>query len=294
MVNSPLSPDQIEEYRRDGITLLPSLLDASTLGRLHEAIDSIVAGAIENGDTSILELEPEAVDGKAVARRIYDPCERHQVFRELCSDTRILDAVECLIGPDIGLHHSKLNMKPSRVGSAVEWHQDLAYFPHTNDDLVTALVYLDDASIENGCLQVIPALHHAYLDHHDETGRFSGLITDEAFTSQATPARPLPAPAGSVILMHCLLPHSSLPNRSRDGRRTLIFEYRACDALPILYSPRAANTEGKARLLRGRLARFARLAGPPPLLPRLDDNKSLYQLQEETLARQDVENPPGA
>ena len=293
MVNSPLSPDQIEEYRRDGVTLLPSLLDASTLGRLHETIDSIVAGAVESGDTSILELEPEEVDGKAVARRIYDPCERHQVFRELCGDTRILDAVECLIGPDISLHHSKLNMKPSRVGSAVEWHQDLAYFPHTNDDLVTALVYLDDASIENGCLQVIPALHHAYLDHHDETGRFSGLITDEAFTSQATPARPLPAPAGSVILMHCLLPHSSLPTRSRDGRRTLIFEYRACDALPILYSPRAANTEGKARLLRGRQARFARLAGPPPLLPRLDDNKSLYQLQEETLARQDVENPPG-
>ena len=64
--------------------------------------------------------------------------------------------------------------------------------------------------------------------------------------------------------------------------------------MPILYSPRAAVTEEKARLLRGRPARFARLAGPPPLLPRLDDDKSLYQLQEETLARQDIENPPDA
>ena len=52
MAESPLSPDQIEEYRRDGVTLLPSLLDASTLGRLHETIDSIVAGAVESGDTS--------------------------------------------------------------------------------------------------------------------------------------------------------------------------------------------------------------------------------------------------
>ena len=284
MVNSPLSPDQIEEYRRDGVTLLPSLLDATTLGQLHEAIDSIVAGAIENDDTSILELEPEEVDGKAVARRIYDPCERHQVFRELCSDTRILDAVECLIGPDIGLHHSKLNMKPAQVGSAVQWHQDLAYFPHTNDSLVTALIYLDDASLENGCLQVVPGLHHSYLDHHDEAGRFSGLITDSAFEGTDSLARALPGSAGSVILMHCLLPHSSLPNHSSSARRTLIFEYRASDALPILYSARAAGTEEKARQLRGSPAQFARLGGPPPRIPHLDNNKSLYQLQEETRA----------
>lgn len=294
MVNSPLSPEQLEEYRRDGVILLPSLLDKSTLTRLHETIDSLIADAFDRDDTSILELEPEAVDGEAVVRRIHDPCERHQVFRELCEDPRILDAIESLIGPDIGLHHSKLNMKPSRVGSAVEWHQDLAYFPHTNDDLVTALVYLDDASLENGCLQVAPGLHHSYLDHHDEADRFSGLITDEAFTGQAIPARPLPAPAGSVILMHCLLPHSSLPNRSSESRRTLIYEYRACDSLPILYSSRAENTEKKARLLRGKPARFARLAGPPPRLPQLEGDKSLYQLQEETLARKESEPPPGA
>ena len=94
--------------------------------------------------------------------------------------------------------------------------------------------------------------------------------------------RALPGPAGSVILMHCLLPHSSLPNHSSSARRTLIFEYRASDALPILYSARAADTEEKARQLKGSPASFARLAGPPPRIPHLDNNKSLYQLQEET------------
>ena len=87
--------------------------------------------------------------------------------------------------------------------------------------------------------------------------------------------------------MHCLLPHSSLPNRSSSARRTLIFEYRASDALPILYSARAAGTEEKARQLRGSPAQFARLGGPPPRIPHLENNKSLYQLQEETQAGQE-------
>ena len=56
-------------------------------------------------------------------------------------------------------------MKPSRVGSAVEWHQDLAYFPHTNPDLVNTLIYLDDATEENGCLQVLPRQHDRFFDH---------------------------------------------------------------------------------------------------------------------------------
>lgn len=284
MVNFHLSPEQIDEYREDGVVLLPSLLDQRNVKSLHETIDALVEDALERGDDTILELEPGPQNGKAVPRRIYDPVERHQAFLDLCTDSRILDAVESLLGPDIGLHHSKLNMKPARVGSAVHWHQDLAYFPHTNDDLVTALVYLDDASLENGCLQVVPGLHHSYLDHHDETGRFSGLITDTAFENKTSLARALPAPAGSVILMHCLLPHSSLPNHSSSARRTLIFEYRASDALPILYSSRAAGTEEKARQLKGKPARFARLAGPPPWIPRLDNDKSLYELQDETQA----------
>ena len=67
-------------------------------------------------------------------------------------DDRILNRIKLLIGPNIAFQHSKLNMKPAKVGSIVEWHQDLAYFPHTNTNLVTTLIYLDDAPKENGCL----------------------------------------------------------------------------------------------------------------------------------------------
>jgi hypothetical protein len=79
--------------------------------------------------------------------------------------------------------------------------------------------------------------------------------------------------------MHCLTPHSSLPNRSEHPRRTLIFEYRAADAMPIYYGEMAVIAERDARPIRGKPAQFARLGGPPPLIPRADNWTSLYDLQ---------------
>jgi hypothetical protein len=198
----------------------------------------------------------------------------------------MLDRIESLIGPDLNLQHSKLNMKPAKVGSVVEWHQDLAYFPHTNDDLVTTLLYLDDATEENGCLQVLPRHHTHFFDHSTPDGEFAGMITEELSDGRFGKPVPLPAPAGSAIFMHCVLPHSSLPNRSSRHRRTLIYEYRAADALPVYFGKMTALNEAVDRPLRGRPARFARFGGLRPLLPHVSGTiKSLYQLQEETKAR---------
>ena len=152
-------------------------------------------------------------------------------------------------------------MKPAKVGSVVEWHQDLAYFPHTNVDLVSTLIYLDEATEENGCLQVLPRHHHHFFEHSDAEGRFVGMISEDLSNSRFGRPIPLTAPAGSVIFMHCLTPHSSLPNRSPHPRRTLIFEYRAADAFPIWYGPMTAKGEAIHRPIRGRTARFADVMG---------------------------------
>ena len=67
---------------------------------------------------------------------------------------RILDVVECLLGPNLRFHNNKLNMKNPSHGAAVEWHQDWAFYPHTNDDLLEVGIALDDMTEENdrvGC-----------------------------------------------------------------------------------------------------------------------------------------------
>lgn len=257
-----------------------SVCSAPMILSVDATIRQMTDEALLGGDFSkVLELEPEPVDGRRVPRRIFNPYDQHETFRSLAHDPRLLDKIESLIAGDFNLQHSKLNMKPAKVGSPVEWHQDMAYFPHTNDDLVTTLIYLDDATEENGCLQVLPRHHSHYFDHAGPDGRFAGMITED-LSSFGNPTS-LPAPAGSVILMHCITPHSSLPNRSTRPRRTLIYEYRANDAFPIYYGEMTNLAEAKFRLIRGKPARFARFGGPRPPIPNVAKYSSLYELQSK-------------
>ena len=283
MKKHPLTDKQIEQYKIEGYLVVERVFGPDDLAVVDETIRELTDRAVAGEDMSqVLELEPEPVDGQRVPRRIFNPYDQHEAFRGLATDPRVLDRIESLIGGDFNLQHSKLNMKPAKVGSVVDWHQDLAYFPHTNDDLVTTLVYLDDANEENGCLQVLPRHHHHYFDHTGPDGKFAGMISEDLDGERFGRAQPLPAPAGSVIFMHCILPHSSLPNRSTRARRTLIFEYRAADAFPIYYSEMTAVAEAKLRPIRGKQARFARFGGPPPLIPNVGRYQSLYELQAQS------------
>ncbi len=280
-----LTEDQVQHYKTEGYLVVPSVFTRTELDALDQTIRELTRDAIESGHLDkVMELEPEPLDGEQVPRRIYNPYEQHEAFRNLATDDRILDRIACLIGPDIGLHHSKLNMKPAKVGSVVEWHQDLAYFPHTNDDLVTTLIYLDDATEENGCLQVLPRNQNRFFEHHLPDGTFAGKVTETIDDGQYGEPVSLPATAGSVIFMHCIMPHSSLPNRSDTPRRTLIFEYRAGDAFPIYFGSYIDQLEALTHQLRGEPARFARFGGPNPMIPGIPGDaqiKSLYTLQEE-------------
>jgi len=281
-----LTPAEVDHFRSEGYIVLERFFGRELLEPAERTIGELAARAEAGTNmTAVLELEPETVAGQAVPRRIFNPFHQHHAFRALAADSRLLDAIAELVGPDINLHHSKLNMKPPRVGSPVAWHQDLAYFPHTNDDLVTALVYLDDATEENGCLQVLPRCHDRFFDHFLPEGTFAGMITEQIADGRCGHPKSLAAPAGSVILMHCVLPHSSLPNLSDRPRRTLIYEYRAADAYPIYYSERVAATEKNSVVLRGERARRARFGGPPPVIPDMSHLKSLYEMQRESKER---------
>jgi ectoine hydroxylase-related dioxygenase (phytanoyl-CoA dioxygenase family) len=280
----PLTDEQIEQYHNEGFVVIESLFDADALARVDATIRQMTEQALAGGDYSkLLELEPEPVDGRRVPRRIFNPYDQHETFRVLAHDPRLLDRIESLLGGHFNLQHSKLNMKPAKVGSPVEWHQDMAYFPHTNDDLVTTLVYLDDATEENGCLQVLPRHHTHYFNHAGADGRFAGMITEDL--GEFGKPRSLPAPAGSAIFMHCIAPHSSLPNRSSRPRRTLIYEYRANDSFPIYYGEMTQLAEAKFRLMRGKPARFARFGGPRPMIPNVGKYTSLYELQSQAKAQ---------
>lgn len=276
-----LTQSQVLQYHDSGHVVVEGLFTADDLSTVEAAISELTERALHSGGIEgVLELEPESVDGQRVPRRIINPFHQHSAFEAVARDTRVLDCVQQLIGGDILVELSKLNMKPAKVGSTVDWHQDQSYYPHTNDDLVTTLIYLDDANETNGCLQVLPGRHReGFFDHNDRDGFFAGMITED-INRLGTPL-PLPAPAGSVIFMHCMTPHGSLPNQSEHPRRTLIYGYRAGDAFPIEF-PSSVGAQGAPAptLVRGTLPQFARFGSVPPFIPRNHGTvTSLYDLQ---------------
>ena len=273
--------EQVAQFSEEGFVLYPHFLSDGDLGRFHSSIQEVTAGStLAEHDEMRMEMEPQQEPGGELVRRLYEPCTHYEAFRAFSESDSLLSCVEQLFGPDLFFHYSKINMKPPGIGSPVEWHQDLSYYPLTNRDSVSVLFYLDDTTIENGCLQVIPRKHTAPLLDHSTQGFFRGKVTTKVDESQAVP---LEGAAGTAIFMNAMTPHSSITNTSKQPRRTLILSYRAADAFPVYTGEMTHLTEQHSRLVRGGLAAKARFSMNEFPVPLYESRiASLYDLQERS------------
>jgi len=149
-----------------------------------------------------------------------------------------------LIGPDIKFHHSKINCKLPGGHTEVKWHQDFPFTPHTNDDLVTALLMVDEVTEENGPLQVIPGSHQGKLHGLWHGGVFTGAVSEGVTRDCVSKSVSCTGPAGAVCLMHTRLLHGSRANLSQRPRTLFICVYSADDALPCAENPMPSKHEG--------------------------------------------------
>ncbi|MFN7996661.1 MAG: phytanoyl-CoA dioxygenase family protein [Bryobacteraceae bacterium] len=274
-----LTPELVEQFRREGHCAVPEFLCPSETATLLAGIEHISASAtVACHDAERLEMEPnQGPDGTRV-RRIYEPCTYYSDFRALSENVRLLNCLARLLGENLLFHYSKINMKPPAIGSVVEWHQDLAYYPMTNPDSLAVLFYLDDSDRANGCLQVLPGIHRNGILNHSWKGVFRGQITETVDTSRAVS---IEGKAGTAIFLHGMTPHASAPNTSPRSRRTLILGYRAADTYPIYFGEATLHAEKFVRLVRGHRSPVARFGPAEMPVPHFQDvPKSLYQLQQ--------------
>ena len=216
-VAASLTADQIAAYHRDGFLVIDNVFSAAEVEALKEAS---AASAIVD--------EQRARGADSHTLHLLGLTGKHPAFLALARDPRLVAKLTPLIGPDIQLHHSKLATKPTRVGvGAYPWHQDFAYFPHSNTDLATIMVMLDDCDEDNGCMRMIPGSHREGLRDHRINGYFSGGLTKNLAYDVGTPVTPR---AGGISIHHCLTLHGSGPNASGRPRRGVTFQYRADDA----------------------------------------------------------------
>ena len=281
---SLLSKAEIDCYAENGYLSVSSVLTGSELKELQRVTDEFIDKSREIKESDdVFDLEPSHNFASPRLRRLKSPSKAHPVFRKTMSHTRILDIVSQLIGPDIYTNGDKMNMKLPQVGSPVEWHQDWAFYPHTNDDLLAVGVCLDDSNQENGCLMVVPGSHRGpTLDHHQD-GHFVGAVTDRNFDPAA--AVPIELEAGDISIHHVRALHGSLPNKSDKARRLFLIQYAALDAWPLqppLYM--GANFhEFDNYVLRGTPNFQPRMADVPVRLPLPPAKRrgSIYETQLE-------------
>jgi phytanoyl-CoA hydroxylase len=227
-----LSQDQIDSYRKNGYIGVEGVLNDQEISTLRETTDHFVEQSREVTEhTDVFDLEPSHTKDAPKLRRLKSPILHHDVYRNALRHPGILGIVSQLIGYGLRCNGNKLNMKLPEVGSPVEWHQDWSFYPHTNDDLLAVGICIDDMTIENGALLVVPESHKGPIyDHHYE-GHFSGAITDPAFDDKS--AVPVELKAGGISIHHARAIHGSTPNRSKNPRRLLLFQYCAIDAWPL-------------------------------------------------------------
>src|SRR5690606_32629654 len=110
-----LRPEQIEAYHRDGYVVLPELFSRGDLDRVEAGMAELIDRSLAAGDYGhILELEPGSAEaGEPAVRRLFDPFLQHEAFRAIAADPRLIAALADLIGPDLDIQNSKLNMKPA-------------------------------------------------------------------------------------------------------------------------------------------------------------------------------------
>jgi phytanoyl-CoA hydroxylase len=228
--------DQKAFYEDKGYLVFPKLLDAGELDSLRAALAEVLREAEGLTESTEKFSITRAADGRSFVRRIFSPIAHHTTFYELAFNPKVLDTVENLIGPNIQLHHSKLNLKPpSSPDARFEWHQDYPFFPHTNFDLLAVMIYLDDATEENGCLTIIPGSHKWGPRNHlfAKDGAFSSQLEDKAVVEDSARWLSVPVPAGGMELHHCNMLHSSRANRGDKPRSAIIFQYRAADNVAV-------------------------------------------------------------
>jgi phytanoyl-CoA hydroxylase len=179
-------------------------------------------------------------DDAAVLRRclcIHFPHKISPLMLELARLVTLVDVLTGVIGPDVKMMQSMLFIKSAgKPGQA--WHQDEAHIPTRDRSLTAVWIALDDATVDNGCLWVLPGSHragilHPVRDHRDP--RFDH--TKEAHGFSHDVAVPVELAAGSALVFDGHLLHRSLPNTSRGMRRALVNHYMSATSLLPWFPP---------------------------------------------------------
>ena len=247
-----LTQTQIEQFHRDGVLTVPGAVSPQQLQRLRDDFALWLEESREQDQAygecidgrARFDLQPGHSSDKPALRRVQAPTEVSDAYLDAMSNSAMAEMVADLIGPNVKLHHTKINSKQPGSATEVKWHQDFAFTPHSNDDVITALLMVDEVTLENGPLEVLPGSHKGPVHPLWHDGVFTGAVDDSIAREMKAKSITCTGPAGSVCLMHTRLAHGSAANRSNHPRTLFICVYSAGDAMPLTPNPVPTKHQG--------------------------------------------------
>lgn len=280
-----LTSEQHDSFWRDGYVLAENALTPEELRALQGEFAEWVAesrqhakpwGEIKDGRPRF-DLEPGHSAERPALRRVNSPTEISKNYDAVMASSRVPAMVADLVGPNVKFHHAKINSKLPGAATQVKWHQDFPFTPHSNDDLVTALIFVDEVTAANGPLQVLAGSHRGPLLDLWHDGRFTGAVTQSLEADMIGHSRQCIGPAGSVCFMHTRLLHGSGPNISQQARTLFICVYSAEDSIPLSPNPLPSSHEG--RIVQGTRSGRVRCVANELPLPQLPTTASFFGQQ---------------
>jgi len=225
-----LSRDEIAAYERDGYLAFEGLLSDAEVDALLERAGKIVE---EERSGVRVQVEPRVAKGELAAesrlksiRKVEGLVEHDDLFMGFAQHPNILPRIRDLLGDRIRMFRDALMMKPPRVGSEKPYHQDSAYWQIEPMNLCSVWAALDDATLENGCMRVLPGSHRQGVVEHRSIRDFQ---VDEGSLDLSSEVS-VPLRRGGVLFFHSLLLHATSDNLSDRPRRAMIVSYMGADA----------------------------------------------------------------
>ena len=230
-----LSDDQKGFFDENGYLMVENVIKPEELMRLQEITYDLIDRSREISESNeVYDLDEGHSPDTPKLTRIKLPHKVAPYFEEILKKSGVTEVLRDLLGDHATLLTAKLNTKAPGGGAAVEWHQDWAFYPHTNDNLLAFGLMLEDVEEDRGPLMVIPKSHKGPVLSHSANGVFCGAVNPDDPEFHLDQAVTLTGKAGSMTVHHARTLHGSAPNRSDRARLILFYEIARADAWPIL------------------------------------------------------------
>lgn len=181
-----LTREQRDLFWRNGYLVIEDVIDARLTAILRADLEAWSkgdsekkpSGGLVNGGFRFDVMPGHSASEHPALRMVNSPVEVSEAYYHCMADSRMTDMVADLIGPDVKYYHSKIDLKLPDTATEVKWHQDFLFTPHSNDDIVTALLFLDDVTSHNGPPEVAPGTHKGEIHSLWRNGKFAAAVND--------------------------------------------------------------------------------------------------------------------